>query len=161
MNKLSCNTATHKRCPRCKQIKLRTEFYKNRNSSSHDGLQGICKVCSVRTVREYHKADPAKHAAYNRQWDKKNPEKKKDTALKTRLGLPAGTYQKMFEQQNGRCAICQKETPGQRLHVDHCKQTGIIRGLLCSCCNTGIGQLQHSEPILVTAIGYLRTFTRS
>ena len=39
--------------------------------------------------------------------------------------------------QHGRCGICGWET--DRLHLDHDHGTGLVRGLLCSGCNTQLG----------------------
>ena len=43
------NTLTHKRCPRCEQHKLVTEYYKS--NTSKDGLRWICKECCVDEAR--------------------------------------------------------------------------------------------------------------
>lgn len=43
-----------------------------------------------------------------------------------------------------------------KLHVDHCHQTGKIRGLLCQKCNMALGLLNDSVEILETAIRYLK-----
>lgn len=155
MTKLACNTATHKHCPMCTTVKPREDFYRNKNS--HDGLQGRCKPCNIEMVRQYHKKFPERHAAYNRGWDKRNPEKKKDTALKTRLGVEAGTYSRMLAEQEGKCGICATSdtSPHKRFHVDHCGEKGTVRGLLCNNCNIGIGQFHHSIPKLEAAIRYL------
>ncbi|MGW3763790.1 endonuclease domain-containing protein [Streptomyces sp. NPDC005131] len=37
----------------------------------------------------------------------------------------------MFGEQEGRCATC----PGPAEVVDHCHQSGIVRGVLCYDCN--------------------------
>jgi hypothetical protein len=67
----------------------------------------------------------------------------------------------LFEQQDGKCAICGK-THGHvtvngvktKLAVDHDHATGKIRGLLCSRCNRGIGYL--GEENLTRAVAYLK-----
>jgi len=157
MTKLECNTETHKRCAACDTVKPRSDFYKNKNA--YDGLQGYCKTCSVAKVRERHKADPKAHSEYNKQWDKKNPQKKRDNHLKWRLGIPYGTYERMFAEQNGRCAICKRTDSGSRVtqafHVDHDESTKKVRGLLCQQCNIGIGHFFHRTDFLEAAIAYL------
>ena len=53
-------------------------------------------------------------------------------------------YQRMLKAQNGGCAICGKD---EELHVDHCHDTSMVRGLLCRECNMDIGKLGHDvEP---------------
>lgn len=146
-------TETEKWCPGCKSMVLLTGFSKNR--SMPDGLQTYCQPCSVSSARAYHKRYPEKHRAYNNDWDRRNPEKKKDAALKGRLGVEAGTYSRLYAEQNGACAICGWVNTNRRLAVDHCKLTGVIRKLLCSPCNTGIGQFHHSKEKLLKAIQYL------
>lgn len=39
--------------------------------------------------------------------------------------------------QAGACAMC--SATGSRLLVDHCHQSGLVRGLLCTSCNTAEG----------------------
>lgn len=60
-----------------------------------------------------------------------------------KFNLTVEAYNKMVSAQNGVCAICRSGTPnGQRLSVDHCHQTGIVRGLLCQPCNLALGRLE-------------------
>lgn len=152
-------TGEHKRCSRCRLVKHVSDFYRHKSGAL--GVGAYCKPCSVASVRAYQRQNPERHAKYNREWDRNNPDRKSDTQLKTRLGLPAGTYAAMFAAQSGKCAICASPSPGRtrRFHVDHCKHTGAVRGLLCSTCNTGIGQMQHDERRLEAAIAYLRRYS--
>lgn len=67
-------------------------------------------------------------------------------------------YDEMFEKQGGRCAICETEKPngyGKRLAVDHCHDTGRVRGLLCGNCNHGLGKFGHDPARMRVAITYL------
>jgi len=63
----------------------------------------------------------------------------------------------MLEDQKGECKIChaKHEDEPKGLFVDHCRDTGVVRGLLCNKCNTGIGLLQHSVILLDSAKKYL------
>jgi hypothetical protein len=68
-------------------------------------------------------------------------------------GISSEEYGEMRDAQNGRCAIC--GTAGD-LCVDHCHNTGVVRGLLCSSCNSGIGLLGDSADTLQHALDYLQ-----
>ncbi|EWT04640.1 hypothetical protein N864_10650 [Intrasporangium chromatireducens Q5-1] len=57
-------------------------------------------------------------------------------------------YDLLYDRQEGRCAICKKEErlvdgDGRRtsLAMDHCHDTGRVRGLLCRSCNGLLGQI--------------------
>jgi hypothetical protein len=100
----------------------------------------------------------ASKAAYARQWRKENPDLAKDHILHANYGVPIGEYQRMFDAQKGRCAICGRDNSGkanQRFHVDHDHKTGSIRGLLCHGCNVSIGHFRENDQILLNAIKYL------
>lgn len=62
----------------------------------------------------------------------------------------------MVHEQKGLCDICYQPNIAHRdLCVDHNHETGRIRGLLCTNCNTGIGLLKENPLILDRAITYL------
>ena len=76
--------------------------------------------------------------------------------LKRRYGITLEQYEAMLESQNGKCAICKGDClTGRNLAVDHDHETGKVRGLLCSKCNQGLGQLNNIE-LLQRAIDYLK-----
>jgi hypothetical protein len=78
--------------------------------------------------------------------------------LKQTYNLKIEEYNKMFNEQNGCCAICgvhQNELT-QKLNVDHDHKSGIVRGLLCNCCNSGLGYFKESIKNLVKAKQYLK-----
>lgn len=72
---------------------------------------------------------------------------------------------KLRNEQNNVCAICKK--PGfmmnQRvksgLNVDHCHETGVVRGMLCHNCNRALGLFQDNISLLQEAINYLEGAT--
>jgi hypothetical protein len=57
------------------------------------------------------------------------------------------TYNKLFLQQEGKCAICgcvARENGRGQLALDHSHETFLVRGLLCFRCNTLIGQVEKT-----------------
>lgn len=80
-----------------------------------------------------------------------------------RHGLTAEGYEKMLKDQDGKCFLCsasagpliEGRSLKYRLSVDHCHQTGEIRGLLCDRCNRGIGLLQDDPNLIRRAAEYL------
>lgn len=126
-----------KRCPRCRRELPKGEFW--RSSKSSDGLQGWCKACALGAKRERNKTPDGKRqkAAWSRR------------AL---YGMDPGDFDLMVAAQSGVCAICAKP---RRLHVDHDHETGNVRGLLCSNCNTALGLLGEEVDVLIAALAYL------
>ena len=45
----------------------------------------------------------------------------------------------LYDFQNGKCGACNEPNIYVDLVVDHCHQTGIVRGLLCRSCNRNEG----------------------
>jgi hypothetical protein len=84
-----------------------------------------------------------------------------------RYGVGPGMYARMLLRQNGGCGICRvagwtlrsRSTDGNGLNIDHCHATGVVRGLLCRRCNTGIGQLGDNYESVARAAMYLHRNT--
>ena len=58
------------------------------------------------------------------------------------------------------CAICGTSVDGRNRHSDHTvvEGTKVIRGILCSPCNTGLGLFRDDVARLQSAINYLNQF---
>lgn len=62
-------------------------------------------------------------------------------------GLTHQRFNELLKLQNGSCAGCHKELVLKQagtcrskvLFVDHCHETGVVRGLLCMHCNSALG----------------------
>jgi len=98
---------------------------------------------------------------YAKEYNAKDPIKEKGRhrakSLKKNTGAIVEQYNQMFTNQNGNCAICnrnQSEFP-IRLAVDHCHNTGKIRGLLCMLCNTALGRFNDDAEMILKAYNYL------
>lgn len=107
----------------------------------------------------------ANRAEYMRNWyraaQEHDPDHVKNKYLKRHYGVTVEWYNAQHAAQDGKCAICgQEETAvihGRRisLAVDHCHDTGRVRGLLCRACNNAIGALGHDPERFRKAIAYL------
>lgn len=87
---------------------------------------------------------------------------------KSKFGITEAEYEQMRDDQGGRCAICStnvpngrvsKHTPDYWLHVDHDHETGKVRALLCSHCNTTLGKMNDDPVLLRKAADYLERFS--
>ena len=76
--------------------------------------------------------------------------------LKRRYGLTAHDVDAMVSAQGGVCALCLERKPE---HVDHDHLTGTVRGVLCSCCNQGLGNFRDRTLLLRAAVAYLESTT--
>jgi hypothetical protein len=124
-----------RKCRMCKCLKPLTDYHKYVRSSLKNG-GGKCKECTARC------------------W------------LKYRYNIEPDLFFDMVKQQKGLCAICQADldlsTESARRRsfaaVDHCHETGEVRGLLCHPCNAGMGLLRDSAERLRRAAEYLENF---
>jgi hypothetical protein len=119
---------TTKTCIRCNLDLPSDKFLKNK--SCKDGLNGWCKRCT------------------------------KDVRLLNNYSISMDEYESMLLRQKGVCAICDTpdpKGPTSKFVVDHCHDTGKIRGLLCNHCNTGLGKLGDSVESLRKVIRYLES----
>lgn len=61
-------------------------------------------------------------------------------------------FQQMLLDQDHRCKICGQQTI---LVIDHCHTTGVVRGMLCRNCNTGLGMFEDCVETLRKAADYV------
>lgn len=166
-----------KRCPSCGEEKDLTfeHFYRSKHTKS--GYRSLCKPCVNAKNREYDRQNPKqavdralryrnksrenkdRHVSASTRWRRKNYVKHHDTRVAKQLGVPKGWLTEQLERTGGRCEIC--KTPHQSdehpkfISVDHCHETGKVRGLLCGNCNAGLGQFKDKPELLAAAIEYL------
>ena len=126
-----------KLCPKCNIVKNVLEF----------GFQGIyvkgyCKPCNNNYKRSEGQIDKTRLNT-----------KRKD--LKRAFGITIEDYDKLYEEQEGKCKICHVEAERFELCVDHCHSSNIVRGLLCNTCNIGIGMFKNDVLTILKAADYL------
>ena len=92
------------------------------------------------------------HRLFKNQQKKANHERR---VVKT-YDLEAGDYDRLYAEQDGKCAICQWATgKTKRLAVDHDHDTNLVRGLLCGPCNKLVGYFKNSPETFRRAAAYL------
>jgi Recombination endonuclease VII len=138
-----------------------------------DGHRSDCIPCNVAAKRARTALDPEANRARARRWKRENPDRARakqreyiasgrkqiwdrQSHLKRKYGITIADYDRMFEAQNGVCAICGQPRPEERtLHVDHDHETGVIRGLLCFRCNNALGDFREEYELFQRAANYL------
>ena len=171
------NNMETKICPKCGESKeLNSEnFYNSKQTKS--GYRTYCKLCVNTDNKTYNELNPKqlinrvmksrnrcdeskeKHVNSSALWRKNNKETYKNSILKRKYGITFTEFKEMFEIQESKCKICQKELEllDKNTHVDHCHFSGKVRGILCSRCNLTLGQIKDSIVILENAIKYLKS----
>ena len=124
-----------KQCKVCSEVKPLAEYYKG---------HGKCKKCYLEILKT-----------------KRVPGSRKEYNIQRSYGITMEDYNRMLEEQGGRCAICHGDDPKSparvnHWYVDHCHTTGKVRGLLCNACNRALGNFGDSIENLERAILYLK-----
>ncbi len=129
-------------CSLCKEDKLEERF--DKSSTKKNGLRAACKTC---------------RAARNKTWwNAKDGDYQRDRHYRAAYGITLADYNRLLEEQNFSCAICKSTSCGRYKHfsVDHCHNTKVVRGLLCSECNLGLGKFKDNLALLEDAVNYLK-----
>jgi hypothetical protein len=136
-------TITEKPCTKCKQVLPLEAFGPVEIGSIRK--RPACKKCLAESRSTFH-----------------------TNHLLKRYGITIERYHELFCQQDGRCAICgtsnpygplESETRKRKLRffaVDHCHETGKVRGLLCARCNLAIGNFNDDIALIKMAIDYIQ-----
>lgn len=129
-------------CTKCGKEKPISEFFADKQKSS--GKRPDCKECNTKRSVE---------------WIKKNPELRKSYVTKSNTGVEPIDFYNLLNLQGNKCSICGKSTEDnkRRLSIDHCHETMIVRGLLCTTCNFGLGYFQDNKELLLKAVEYLKS----
>ncbi|MFG1776622.1 endonuclease domain-containing protein [Micromonospora sp. NPDC049048] len=118
--------------------------------------QDLCGTCYRRKWRlENPGAEWDRQAvASRRAYASRTPEQRREIIL-GRYGLTPETFDQMLAEQGGKCAACGGGSGRRPFQVDHCHQTGRVRGLLCGNCNSALGHARDDRDRLRALIQYL------
>jgi hypothetical protein len=148
-----------RKCTRCLLIKPITEFHKYK--CGVNGFKPDCKDCRIIEGTKYNKSRKEKNPNCWRDQARKYrstfPDKVKDIDLRRKYNITLDEYNKIFAEQEGKCAICgiHQSELNRPLGVDHDHKTNKIRGLLCNSCNSVLGYSKDDVNILTNSIKYL------
>ena len=131
-----------KTCTKCGLEKELSEFG-NYKYNGEPRKRAACKSCKNEQQKVNYASNPDVHRAY---------------LYKQKYGITLEEYDEILADQGGCCLICKRDTPnGQgRFVVDHNHETGEVRGLLCSTCNTGLGNFMDNPDFLLSAYHYIK-----
>ena len=99
---------------------------------------GPCRPCS----KKYVQANKEHYRVYFKNYHRERT-----------YGLTEGGFNRLLTEQGGCCAICR--CVPKKYFVDHCHDTGKVRGLLCPGCNTALGQLNDDPTLVRRALEYI------
>lgn len=147
-------TEPTKACTKCRAVKPLGDFHSHKGTTL--GVTSACKVCVNAASKAWREANRERYRQTYREWENRNREKRRGRRQEQErlrvYGITPTEYDFLLATQDEHCAMCPS---ADRLVVDHCHDTGRVRGLLCHACNVGIGFLRDDPAILRSAIRYL------
>lgn len=102
-------------------------------------------------MRKWREENRERHNELARESHARNKDKLENKAyrtnyhLKNTYGITSEDYDQKLLEQNGVCALCETPPKKKRLNVDHNHETGEVRKLLCTPCNTKIGWYEKNR----------------
>lgn len=142
------DSTTHKTCVKCQITKPVSEFSISKRKSGKRIIRSRCKPCA----KEY---DLTFYEKLKRENPLTYPRIIENRHMLHRYGITLEYREKLYAEQRGTCAICEKP---KKLTVDHCHGSKKVRGLLCGDCNRGLGLFFDNTKALESAIRYLVKF---
>lgn len=163
-NKAEYLSYTHKLCTLCGKVKSVSLFYEKKTKTARGwSWDTYCIECRRAACRYYGANSKQMRNSRLREWRKKNPTAAAKADMRKRLkhkyGITPQIFESMRTNQNGKCAICCKET--KRLFIDHCHTRGHVRALLCQTCNTFLGWYEKKADTITKFQRYIETHTDS
>ena len=128
-----------RKCSNCLEVKSEDDF--GLQPKGKYGLKSRCKAC-IAKLKTKSTPEQLERANYLRRFRK--------------YGLTEEQYLKLISDSGNKCMICSKEfKTATDAFIDHCHSTGLVRGVLCSSCNSGLGFFKDSSLLLSKANNYI------
>ena len=129
-----------KTCTQCKIEQAEEDFYVDKYATS--GRRPICRLCCLAYQQKHKDKDPE---GFYKKW--------KHNRVRRDYNLSPEEYETFLTEQDNKCQICETREPP--LAIDHCHDTGKVRGLLCRKCNLGLGMFKDDFKLVSKAASYL------
>lgn len=141
--------------PNCQEVNPQPLSNFSKNKKGRGGLYCHCRACQRKTGKLRYVGPQGRVKSRINSLRKYWPHLTGKECLQE--------YERLRLLQDNKCAICGKpETEIDKkynkikdLAVDHCHKAGAVRGLLCSSCNRGLGQLKDDPEVCLKAAAYL------
>jgi hypothetical protein len=82
---------------------------------------------------------------------------KREQNFKSRYNITIEEYEQMLIFQDRKCAVCNDTLLPKKTVVDHCHDSGDVRGLLCYHCNNAIGFIKEDVSAALRLVDYIYT----
>lgn len=113
--------------------------------------------------RERSRTDPAWRArrnaaskAYRDAHRSEHNRSMRNLNYRKRFGITYDDFLLILAGQGGGCAICATTEPsGRGFVLDHCHDTGDVRGVLCAKCNSALGMFCDDLTLVRRAVEYM------
>ena len=116
----------------------------------------VCKKCRIRRSKTYYHKNKERQLEWGKNYRARNKDKIRNRELIKNYGITLDDFNNIFKEQGKKCGICKKVLTLKEAFVDHIHNTGDVRGILCTRCNTGIGMFGEKLENLKEAICYLK-----
>lgn len=138
-------------CRKCATERPRTEFgFANK---AKGWLRYQCKSCDKIAMRALYatnekvRTKAKARSSIRAKTHPRSTEQQRVYQMRYSYGLTEADYEAMLAAQHGKCVVCLTTDPGRqkgkwatgRWTIDHCHDTGRVRGLVCHICNLRLG----------------------
>ncbi len=150
-----------KYCNGCKK-ELSIDCFSLRKKRDQIVARSRCKQCVKSYAKSYNKnlKESGEKSKRRKKYNENNPKYQRRSSIRTfarKLWIEPDSLLEYVESHNGKCDICDRsESEVGTLHIDHCHNSGHVRGLLCSACNLSLGKFEDDIDRLQQAIKYLK-----
>lgn len=116
--------------------------------------RGNCLPCVKRRNREFRNTPAGRAYLAVKHRAPATKEQNFWYKIRVKYNLSREEYECILRHQDGKCSACGDEM--RPVCVDHCHETGEVRGFLCRACNAAEGHLKSSPERCERLAAYLR-----